>query len=95
MTIPHVFKYSENPKPPMQVQTDSERLELFLAKKFRISKRYATKKAYLSAVKKFAEFVRVKYNLSISQLVTQITELGILMHLMYWMSFTLIFQTTS
>lgn len=54
----------------MQV-IEEDRIKAFLEKKFRYSKSYATKQTYRLAVLKFAEFLRIKYNLDINQAVMQ------------------------
>ncbi len=58
----------------MKVQTVDDRISLFLEKKFRISRSYATKDAYGDVVKRFLHFVRVQYNLDFEQLLRQIKE---------------------
>ncbi len=47
----------------MQVQTN--RIEHYLQKKFRISHSFDTRNAYLTALKKFTEFLRIKHNYSL------------------------------
>ena len=54
----------------MQIQTTNDRIESFLAKKFRRSRSFATKRSYKVNLKRFAEFLLVQYNLDVNQLVT-------------------------
>jgi len=56
----------------MQVQTN--RIEYYLQKKFRISHSFDTKNAYRAALKKFTEFLRTRHNYSLEQLLEQISE---------------------
>jgi len=56
----------------MQVQTN--RIEHYLQKKFRISHSFDTKNAYRAALKKFTEFLRIKHNYSLEQLLGLISE---------------------
>jgi len=56
----------------MQIQTD--RIEHYLQKKFRISHSFDTKNAYRAALKKFTEFLRIKYNYSLEQLLSLVSE---------------------
>ena len=56
----------------MQVQID--RIDDFLAKKFRISHSFDTKNSYRTALKKFVEFLRTSKNYSIEQLLTLIFD---------------------
>jgi len=56
----------------MQIQTD--RIEHYLQKKFRISHSFDTKNAYRTALKKFTEFLRIKYNYSLEQLLSLVSE---------------------
>ncbi len=59
---------------PMQIQTTQDRIENFLAKKFRFSRSHATRKSYETCLKKFIEFVGKKYNLTLDGLVLQINQ---------------------
>jgi len=56
----------------MQVQTN--RIEHYLQKKFRISHSFDTKNAYRAALKKFTEFLRIKHNYSLEELLGLISE---------------------
>jgi len=56
----------------MQVQTN--RIECYLQKKFRISHSFDTKNAYRTALKKFTEFLRTNHNYSLEQLLSLISE---------------------
>jgi len=56
----------------MQVQTN--RIEHYLQKKFRISHSFDTRNAYRAALKKFTEFLRIKHNYSLEQLLGLISE---------------------
>lgn len=58
----------------MKVQTIDDRIQLFLEKKFRISRSYATRDAYSAVVNKFLIFVREQYNLDLEQLLRQIKD---------------------
>lgn len=51
----------------MQLQTIEDRIQAFLEKKFRYSKSFATKKSYTTALNRFKEFLRARYNLDINQ----------------------------
>jgi integrase len=55
----------------MQIQSIEDRINSFLEKKFRYSRSYATKATYATALKKFQEFLGVKYNLDINQAILQ------------------------
>ena len=57
-------------QPNMQIQSTEDRIENFLAKKFRRSRSFATKRSYKVNLKRFAEFLLVQYNLDVNQLVT-------------------------
>lgn len=61
--------------PKMQVQTTHNRIENFLAKKFRLSRSYATRKSYETGLNKFIEFVGSKYGLNLDSLVIQAKEI--------------------
>ncbi len=56
----------------MQVQID--RIDQYLEKKLRISHSFDTKNAYRAALKKFTEFLRIKHNYSLEQLLGLISE---------------------
>ena len=58
----------------MQIQTVENKIERFLERKFRISRSFKTKYTYSACIKKFIEFVGLKYNLDLAQLVTLIDE---------------------
>ncbi|MEX1996146.1 MAG: hypothetical protein WD884_02065, partial [Nitrosopumilaceae archaeon] len=55
----------------MQLQTIEDRIQAFLEKKFRYSKSFATKKSYTTALNRFKEFLRARYNLDINQAIRQ------------------------
>lgn len=55
----------------MQIQSIEDRINVFLEKKFRYSKSFDTKLNYRTALRKFQEFLRVKYNLDINQAILQ------------------------
>ncbi len=56
----------------MQVQTQEDKIEQFLQRKFRVSRSYCTKRTYKRSLKNFIKFVRVQYNLDLIQLLTRI-----------------------
>jgi len=56
----------------MQVQID--RIDQYLQKKFRISHSFDTKNAYRAALKKFTEFLRIKHDYSLEELLELISE---------------------
>ena len=56
----------------MQVQTD--RIDDFLQKKFRISHSFDTRNSYRTCLKKFVEFLRTRYNYSLEQLLSLIFD---------------------
>ena len=56
----------------MQLQTN--RIEEYLQKKFRISHSFDTKNAYQTALKKFTEFLRTNHNYSLEQLLSLLSE---------------------
>jgi len=72
MTISRSLSNYKPKSEDMQVQTD--RIGGYLEKKFRISHSFDTKNAYRTALKKFTEFLRTKYNYSLEQLLTLIFE---------------------
>jgi integrase len=53
----------------MQIQSVEDRIESFLAKKFRRSRSFATKRCYKVNLSRFTEFLSVKYNVDINQLI--------------------------
>ena len=55
----------------MQIQSIEDRISSFLEKKFRYSKSYLTKRTYAGAMKRFQDFLRVKYNLDLNQAIIQ------------------------
>lgn len=59
---------------PMQIQTTQDKIENFLAKKFRLSRSFATRKSYETGLNKFIEFVGSKYGLNLDSLVIQTKE---------------------
>ncbi len=56
----------------MQVQSVEDKITRFLEKKFRTSRSFSTKNTYNSALKKFIKFLRIQYNLDISQILRKI-----------------------
>jgi len=56
----------------MQVQSIEDKITRFLEKKFRTSRSFSTKNTYNSALKKFMKFLRIQYNLDISQILRKI-----------------------
>jgi len=58
-------KSEEEPKEITQKQDPKS---LFLAKKFRRSASYSTKKIYGLAIDKFKEYIRINYNLDLGQI---------------------------
>jgi len=70
MTVSRSLSNYSNKSEDMQVQTD--RVGHYLQKKFRISHSFDTKNAYRTALKKFTEFLRTRYNYSLEQLLSQI-----------------------
>ena len=70
MTVSRSLSNYSNKSEDMQVQTD--RIGHYLQKKFRISHSFDTKNAYRTALKKFTEFLRTRYNYSLEQLLGQI-----------------------
>jgi len=56
----------------MQVQSIEDKITRFLEKKFRTSRSFSTKNTYNSALKKFIKFLRIQYNLDISQILRKI-----------------------
>jgi len=59
---------------PMQIQMLEDKITKFLNRKFRISKSYATKRTYESALKQFEKFLRISFNLDLIQLLQKIKE---------------------
>ena len=75
MTLSRSFNNSEKQDfSRMQIQTVEDKIERFLERKFRISRSFKTKYTYSACLKRFIEFVRLDYNLDLSQLVAQIKE---------------------
>ena len=58
----------------MQQQIAEDRITRFVENKFRVSRSYSTKTTYRHTVHRFLNFLRIKYNLDISQLLIQIKE---------------------
>jgi len=56
----------------MQVQTQEDKIEQFLQRKFRVSRSYCTKRTYLRSIKNFIRFVRAHYNLDLNQILRQL-----------------------
>jgi len=56
----------------MQVQTLDDKITRFLNNKFRISRSYATKRTYESALKQFEKFLQISYSLNLIQLLEKI-----------------------
>ncbi|MCH8915098.1 MAG: tyrosine-type recombinase/integrase [Thaumarchaeota archaeon] len=56
----------------MQIQAVEDKITRFLEKKFRTSRSFSTKNTYNSALKKFMRFLRIQYNLDISQILRKI-----------------------
>ena len=63
---------SEKLTKPMQVQTAQDKIARFLERKFRASRSFSTKRTYNSALNRFLDFLRIKYNLDVTQLLLQI-----------------------
>ncbi len=72
MTISRSLSNYKPKSEDMQVQTN--RIEDYLQKKFRISHSFDTRNSYRTALKKFTEFLRIKYNYSLEQLLTRIFD---------------------
>lgn len=56
----------------LQIQLTNDRIENFLARKFRRSKSFATRWSYKVNLKRFVEFLQLQYNLDVNQLVTML-----------------------
>jgi hypothetical protein len=54
----------------LQIQLSDDKIENFLAKKFRRSRSFATRRSYKVNLKRFVEFLQLKHNLDVNQLVT-------------------------
>jgi len=72
MTISRSLSNYEANSKDMQVQTN--RIDDYLQKKFRISHSFDTRNSYRTALKKFTEFLRIKHNYSLEQLLGLISE---------------------
>ena len=57
----------------MQAQIQ-DKIEIYLQKKFRISHSFTTKNVYRAALKKFTEFIKAKYNLTLEQKLEKIVS---------------------
>lgn len=71
MTLSRSLSNYKTESENMQVQIQ-DKIEHYLEKKFRISHSFATKNVYRAALKKFTEFSRTRYNLSLEQVLNQI-----------------------
>jgi len=70
-----VSRSLSNYKPKSKdMQIQANRIEHYLQKKFRISHSFDTKNAYRAALKKFTEFLRIKHNYSLEQLLGLFSE---------------------
>lgn len=58
----------------MEAQTIDSKVQLFLEKKFRTSRSYATRHTYRAVVRRFLDFLRLQYNLDLEQLLRQLKE---------------------
>jgi integrase len=58
----------------MLVEVSDAKIQRFLERKFRLSKSHFTKIAYKTALRRFEEFLRIKYNCAIDQLIIQIND---------------------
>ncbi|MCH7967367.1 MAG: tyrosine-type recombinase/integrase [Thaumarchaeota archaeon] len=56
----------------MQIQSIEDKITRFIERKFRTSRSFSTKNTYNSALKKFMKFLRIQYNLDISQILRKI-----------------------
>ena len=75
MTFSRSLTNSESHDPQnMQIQTVDDKIEQFLQRKFRISRSFKTKATYKVSLKRFTEFLRIKYHFDFSQLVSKIKE---------------------
>ncbi len=72
MTLPRSLSNSNIQKSQMQVQTLDDKITRFLNNKFRISRSYATKRTYESALKQFEKFLKTSYDLNLIQLLQKI-----------------------
>jgi len=72
MTLPRSLSNSNIQKSQMQVQTLDDKITRFLNNKFRISRSYATKRTYESALKQFEKFLQISYGLNLIQLLQKI-----------------------
>ena len=64
---------SDSQKEAMQ-QIACDRVTRFVENKFRVSRSYPTMTTYRHTVNRFLKFLRIKYNLEISELLIQIKE---------------------
>jgi hypothetical protein len=58
----------------LEIQTIDNKVQLFLEKKFRTSRSYATRHTYRAVVRRFLDFLRLQYNLDLEQLIRQLKE---------------------
>lgn len=58
----------------MQIQSDQDLIKFFLEKKFRYSKSFATKRSYQFSLNKFMEFIKIKYDLNLTQIIEQFKQ---------------------
>ena len=72
MTLPRSLSNSNIQKSQMQVQTLDDKITRFLNNKFRISRSYATKRTYESALKQFEKFLKTSFGLNLIQLLQKI-----------------------
>jgi len=72
MTLSLSLSNSEGQNDSMQAQTDI--IDKFLERKFRISRSYSTKNVCGAVIKKFLEFLRVQYNFDLLQMFHQIIQ---------------------
>jgi len=68
---------SKNPLQMLRQEFD-DKIEHFLERKFRVSRSFATKKSYKFSLHRFEEFLRIKYNLDINQILVQVKDTKIL-----------------
>jgi len=61
----------QNDKMQIVVQ---DKIEVYLERKFRTSRSFATRNSYRIAINRFVDFVRIHYNLDFSALISQIKE---------------------
>ena len=61
----------QNDKMQLVVQ---DKIEVYLERKFRTSRSFATRNSYRIAINRFVDFVRIHYNLDFSALISQIKE---------------------